>query len=472
MNPGIDIGALLPPKTPDERVAMLKSMKGHLAAWDPVNQREAWRVQHATTWNGGVLSTAGNLVFQGRSDGVFAAYAADTGETKWEMPVHTGIVAAPVSYAIDGEQYIAVVANWGGSFTLFSGVPRHRGNVLTEGRILAFKLGGEAKLPDPAITYVNIPEPPVIEATAEEIERGELLYHTWCTRLSRRRRDLGQFLAGSQVPARRGPLAVGPHRAPRRLRDGGHARLRPCTERVGFECDPRLCRERSQGGDRVLPIGVSPNATPSFSPRRVRRASSLATDSKGDSALAFLSRSELDGWTKFHGDDPMTRVAAIGLGILAFLVGTTASATEDEPDYGPYLSPSFDNPKLSPDGQRVAVRRVAHDRPFVEIYNVATSESLGTFITEEGIGIGNHLWGDNQTLLIPSAPRRRVLDGRPSRAATGCTTTSRRAKTKGFSRTSCGGRCLPVACSAGRAFMRFPTTSSAMHSTTTPTTYW
>ena len=96
----------------------------------------------------------------------------------------------------------------------------------------------------------------------------------------------------------------------------------------------------------------------------------------------------------------MTRVAAIGLGILAFLVGTTTSATEDEPDFGPYLSPSFDNPKLSPDGQHVAVRRVAHDRPFVEIYNVATSESLGTFITEEGIGIGNHLWGDNQTLLI------------------------------------------------------------------------
>ena len=180
-NPGIDIGALLPPETAEDRVAMLQSMKGHLAAWDPANQREAWRVEHATTWNGGILSTAGSLVFQGRSDGVFAAYAADTGELKWESPVHTGIVAAPVSYEIDGEQYIAVAANWGGSFTLFSGVPRHRGNVLSEGRILAFKLGGDAELPDPEITYVNIPEPPVIEATAEEIDRGELLYHTWCT---------------------------------------------------------------------------------------------------------------------------------------------------------------------------------------------------------------------------------------------------------------------------------------------------
>ena len=55
--------------------------------------------------------------------------------------MHTGIIAAPVAYTIDGEQYIAVVAGWGGSFTVFSGVPRHKGNVLTEGRILAFKLG-------------------------------------------------------------------------------------------------------------------------------------------------------------------------------------------------------------------------------------------------------------------------------------------------------------------------------------------
>ena len=180
-NTGIAIGPLLPPKTADERVAMLQGMKGHLAAWDPVRQREVWRVPHATTWNGGLLSTAGNLVFQGRADGHFAAYAADTGELKWEVPVYTGIVAAPVSYTIDGEQYVAVTAGWGGSFTLFSGAPRHRGNVLKEGRILAFKLGADANLPVPAVTYVNIPQPPEIAASPEEIANGELLYHTWCT---------------------------------------------------------------------------------------------------------------------------------------------------------------------------------------------------------------------------------------------------------------------------------------------------
>ena len=91
-----------------------------------------------------------------------------------------GIIAAPVAYAVDGEQYIAVVAGWGGSFTVFSGVPRHKGNVLTEGRILAFKLGGSAALPQPVVTHVNIPEPPAIDAAPEVIAQGELLYHTWC----------------------------------------------------------------------------------------------------------------------------------------------------------------------------------------------------------------------------------------------------------------------------------------------------
>ena len=180
-NTGIDIVPLLPPRTVDGQVEVLRSMKGHLAAWDPVAQKEVWRVQHPTTWNGGLLSTAGNLVFQGRSDGYFAAYAANSGALLWETPAHMGIIAAPVAYAVDGEQYIAVVAGWGGSFTMFSGVPRHKGNVLAEGRILAFKLGGTAALPRPAVTHVNIPEPPDIDVAPEVVAQGELIYHTRCS---------------------------------------------------------------------------------------------------------------------------------------------------------------------------------------------------------------------------------------------------------------------------------------------------
>ena len=181
-NWGIDLGAFTPSAKPEERIRPMQGAVGHLAAWDPVRQQEAWRVQHARTWNGGVLSTAGNLVFQGRSDGMFAAYAADTGALVWEVPVHTGIIAAPMTYAVDGEQYVAVMAGWGGSFSLFSGVPRHKGNVLSTGRILAFKLGGKAALPVPVVTHVNIPAPPDVDATPEAIAHGEALYQAHCSR--------------------------------------------------------------------------------------------------------------------------------------------------------------------------------------------------------------------------------------------------------------------------------------------------
>ena len=181
-NWGIDIHAFTPSADPAERVQSMQGAIGHLAAWDPVAQREVWRVQHARNWNGGVLSTAGNLVFQGRADGAFAAYAADTGELKWETPVYTGVIAGPVSYQAGGEQYVAVMAGWGGSFSLFSGVPRHKGNMLSAGRILAFKVGGEGELPAPQVTYVNIPEPPEVEATAEEVAHGEALYQMHCSR--------------------------------------------------------------------------------------------------------------------------------------------------------------------------------------------------------------------------------------------------------------------------------------------------
>jgi len=179
-NTGVDFGQTIPTKDPDTMIADLKNIKGHLAAWDPVSQTEVWRVQHATSWNGGLLSTAGNLIFQGRSDGAFAAYRADTGELLWEFPTGVGIIAAPVTYSIDGEQYVSVLAGWGGAFALASGVPRHRGNVLSEGRLLTFKLGGTATLPAPDLVYMELPEPPEMPRTPEQVAKGEVLYHNNC----------------------------------------------------------------------------------------------------------------------------------------------------------------------------------------------------------------------------------------------------------------------------------------------------
>jgi quinohemoprotein ethanol dehydrogenase len=179
-NTGVDLAQTIPPKDPGTMIEALGEVKGHLSAWDPIAQKEVWRVQHDTSWNGGLLTTAGNLVFQGRADGHFAAYTADEGKLVWEFPAHVGIVAAPVTFSVDGEQYVSVLAGWGGAFAMASGVPRHRGNMLSGGRILTFKLGGAAALPAPNVAFMEIPEPPAMETTAAEVAAGETLYHTYC----------------------------------------------------------------------------------------------------------------------------------------------------------------------------------------------------------------------------------------------------------------------------------------------------
>jgi len=181
-NTGLNQDLTAPAGTIEEQAEALGNVRGHLAAWDPVQQKETWRVQHSGSWNGGVLSTAGNLVFQGRADGFLAAYRADTGELLWETPTHTGIIAPPVTYTVDGEQYIVVQTGWGGAFGLASGVPRQKGNFLQEGRLLAYKLGGKASLPEPRIEYQAVPEPPAdVQGTEDQIAFGESLYHQHCS---------------------------------------------------------------------------------------------------------------------------------------------------------------------------------------------------------------------------------------------------------------------------------------------------
>ncbi|MEM1231451.1 MAG: PQQ-dependent dehydrogenase, methanol/ethanol family [Pseudomonadota bacterium] len=179
-NTGVDFMQTAPAADPDQLLSDLQEVKGFLTAWDPVKQEARWKIEHPMSWNGGILSTAGNLVFQGRADGAFAAYSADKGELLWEFPADIGIIAAPMSYEIDGEQYVTIVAGWGGAFALASGVPRHRNNALTDGRILTFKLGADLSLPKVEIAYIDIPEPPAMEFTPEQVGHGQKLYHSYC----------------------------------------------------------------------------------------------------------------------------------------------------------------------------------------------------------------------------------------------------------------------------------------------------
>lgn len=116
---------------------------GRLLAWDPVQQKVAWSQEQVSPWNGGTLTTAGNLVFQGTADGRFAAYDARSGEKLWETPTGTGVIAAPVSYQVDGKQYVSVAVGWGGVYGLAQRATDRQG----PGTVYTFALGAKAKMP-------------------------------------------------------------------------------------------------------------------------------------------------------------------------------------------------------------------------------------------------------------------------------------------------------------------------------------
>jgi quinohemoprotein ethanol dehydrogenase len=116
---------------------------GRLLAWDPVAQKEAWRVEQVSPWNGGTLTTAGNLVFQGTADGRFVAYQAKTGKKLWESPTGTGVVAAPSTYVVDGKQYVSIAVGWGGVY----GLAQRASEKIGPGTVFTFALGGKAAPP-------------------------------------------------------------------------------------------------------------------------------------------------------------------------------------------------------------------------------------------------------------------------------------------------------------------------------------
>jgi len=117
---------------------------GRLLAWDPVAQKAAWSVEHVSPWNGGTLTTAGNVVFQGTADGRLVAYHAASGEKLWEAPTGTGVVAAPSTYMVDGKQYVSVAVGWGGVYGLAARATERQG----PGTVYTFVVGGKARMPE------------------------------------------------------------------------------------------------------------------------------------------------------------------------------------------------------------------------------------------------------------------------------------------------------------------------------------
>lgn len=167
---------------PEDRAGvdgLLQITGGKLIAWDPAAGREVWRVNQEHPFNGGILTTAGNLVFQGTADGRFVAYSADQGKVLWETNVQTGVIAPPISYEIGGEQYITVAVGWGGALALVGGDVAKAAGVRSISRILTFKLGGKTALP-PLPPEQEIPELPELTASKETVDKGREIYHRNC----------------------------------------------------------------------------------------------------------------------------------------------------------------------------------------------------------------------------------------------------------------------------------------------------
>jgi PQQ-dependent dehydrogenase (methanol/ethanol family) len=165
-NTGIDFAEGTPPDfTPEIRAMIRPMLKGRLIAWDPVANAPRWTYEHSNAWNGGVLSTAGGLVFQGQLEGTFAAFDAASGEKLWDADVKSGAASGPGTYMIDGEQYITITTGWGSAYALSAGFAYDEAVGPTIGKVVTFKLGGQGTIAD-----VDLPQ---IETTPKAARFGD-----------------------------------------------------------------------------------------------------------------------------------------------------------------------------------------------------------------------------------------------------------------------------------------------------------
>jgi quinohemoprotein ethanol dehydrogenase len=151
---------------------------GKLIAWDPIAETARWSVEEQIAVNGGVVSTAGNLVFQGQGTGEFAAYAADTGKKLWSLQTKSAIDSIPVTFTANGEQYVITSVGWGSGSRLFAPARTMATPESKRGpeRLYAFKLGGKVPFPTPHIEVPPVPKPPDQKVSEETIRKGEKLY--------------------------------------------------------------------------------------------------------------------------------------------------------------------------------------------------------------------------------------------------------------------------------------------------------
>ena len=169
---------------PDD-INFVKAVKaattGKLVAFDPRTGKAKWTVDHPASWNGGTMTTAGNLVFQGTAMGQFRAYAADTGKQLYNLDVQSGVLSGASTYTVDGEQYVAFLTSKGGAFPLVSGYAGSASSAVPNiPRLIVLKLGGKAALPTLPATLPHIWQPPTQVGTSADLIAGHSNFQRYC----------------------------------------------------------------------------------------------------------------------------------------------------------------------------------------------------------------------------------------------------------------------------------------------------
>ncbi len=153
-------------------------LKGsRLVAWDPVTQKERWRVATPAGWNGGILTTGGNLVFQGDSAGAFSAYDAMTGARLWSFDAKAPVLAPPITYRAGGKQYVTILSGVGTS----AGIARENLAMQVDyrtqaRRVLTFVIDGRGQLPSTVPDSVGHSAYPDLEVDPDSAARGQKLF--------------------------------------------------------------------------------------------------------------------------------------------------------------------------------------------------------------------------------------------------------------------------------------------------------
>ena len=153
---------------------------GKLVAFDPATQNIRWSVEHVLPFNGGVMATGGNLVFQGNAKGEFVAYAADSGDELWSVQTGSAINAAPASYSVNNTQYVLIPIGVAGGLQFLYPKMHAANEANGPVRLMAFSLSGAEKMPSPGSEHRSLPDQPALKASVEEIQTGKALYADAC----------------------------------------------------------------------------------------------------------------------------------------------------------------------------------------------------------------------------------------------------------------------------------------------------